>query len=140
MQLRKGPWDDAAKETGQQLFILAQLDIWTSISNALQLPSSKEPDFDRVALQREVDEEQKVYGDHVKSAVNILIRQDRAGFALLTASLADLERAVKAVFPSKPPQLVADVVVADVVSLYQHANAIKQNFDQVLCNAIRDEL
>jgi hypothetical protein len=56
----------------------------------------------------------------------VLIRQDRAGHAALMASLAELGRAVEAGFPSKPPQLVADVV-----SLYQHACAIKESFDQV---------
>ena len=140
MQLRNGPWDAAARERSQQLFVLAQRDLWASLLCALQLPSPKEPELDRSALEREVDEEQKVYGDFINSAVRVLIRQDRAGHAALTASLAELERTVKAVFPSKPPQLVADVVVADVVSLYQHAKAIKQNFDQVLCNATCDEL
>ena len=126
MQLRNGPWDAAAREKSQHLFVLAQQDLWASLLCALQLPSPKEPELDRSALEREVDDEQKVYGDLVKATVNVLIRQDRAGHAALTASLAELERAVKVGFPSKPPQLAADVV-----SLYEHVCAIKETFDQV---------
>ena len=62
----------------------------------------------------------------MKAFVKLLIYQDGAGYAAATASLAALEASVKAAFPSKPPQSVADIV-----ALYQHASTIKHAFDQV---------
>ena len=58
--------------------------------------------------------------------MKLLIYQDGAGYAAATASLALLNTSVKATFPSKPPQSVADIV-----TLYQHTSAIKHSFDQV---------
>ena len=75
---------------------------------------------------KQVDLEAEAYAKPVKAFVELLIYQDGAGYAAATASLAALNDSVKAAFPSKPPQSVADIV-----TLYQHASAIKQAFDQV---------
>ena len=74
----------------------------------------------------QVDIETEVYAKPVKAFVELLIYQNQAGYAAAMASLAALEASVKAAFPSKPPQSVADIV-----TLYQHASTIKHSFDQV---------
>jgi hypothetical protein len=127
MQLRRGgPWDEVARAEGQRLFDLAQLDLWASLLCALRLPSPKEPTMDRVALKAKVDRENGVYSNFIKASVDVLIYQDEAGYAAVTASLAALEASVKAAFSSKPPQTVAEIVV-----LYEHAGAIETDFNQV---------
>ena len=108
-------------EKAHQLFFLAQRDLWASLLCALQLPSS-----DRAALQAMVETENSVYANLVSASVGVLIHQDRAGHAAVTASLAELDALVKAAFPTKPTQ-----TVTDIVTLYEHAHAIEATFNQV---------
>ena len=83
--------------------------------------------MNRAALQREVDEEQTTYGDLIKASVRVLIRQDKTGYEAVMASLAELEGRVKAAFPFKPPQ-----IVAEIVTLYDNASSIETDFNQVV--------
>ena len=120
--------DEAAvRAEGQRLFDLAQLDLWASLQSALRLPSVKEPTMNREAIKREVDEEQTIYGDLIKASVRVLIRQDKTGYEAVMASLEELEGTVKAAFPLKPPQ-----TVADIVTLYDNASSIETDFNQVV--------
>lgn len=82
--------------------------------------------MDRVALKAKVDRENGVYSNLIKASVDVLIYQDEAGYAAVTASLTALEASVKAAFSSKPPQTVAEIVI-----LYEHAYAIETDFNQV---------
>ena len=86
----------------------------------------RKPNDSRRFIFIQVDRENGVYSNLIKASVDVLIYQDEAGYAAATASLATLEASVKVTFPSKPPQSVVNIV-----TLYQHASAIKQAFDQV---------
>ena len=127
LRLNSGPWDEAAKAEGRRLFDLAQMDLWASLHSALQLPSPKMPDMDVNALKSKVDRETGVYAKAVEAFVELLIHQDEAGYAAVTASLAALKRRVKAACPAKPSQ-----TVTDIVTLYQHACDIETDFNEVL--------
>ena len=130
--LKRGPQqrdtkdEAAAKVEGRRLFDLAQLDLWASLHSALQLPSPKEPSLDRVTLKAKVNREAEAYSNPVKAFVELLIYQDGMGYAALTVSLTELDRSVQAVFPSKPPQ-----TVDNIVTLYDHAGIVETEFNQV---------
>ena len=146
LRMKNGPRDDPARAEGRRLFELAQLDIWDSLRSALQLP--KEGPSSRAAFKKKIDKKNKRFGKLIKANLVFLLEEDseegsegesdggwedggeedggQASYDAVTASLAALEASVKAAFPSKQPQ-----IVADVVTLYEHANAIEAPFNEV---------
>ena len=130
LRMKNGPRCDNARAEGRRLFELAQLDIWDSLRSALQLPKeSSDSSPSRVAVKEKIGKEDKRFGKLIKANLEFLLEEDggQASYDAVTASLAALEVAVKAAFPSKPPQ-----IVADVVTLYKDACGIEALFNEVL--------
>ena len=129
--MKKGPTNSAdavaARSEARRLFDAAQVDIWTSLHSALQLP--KEGASSRATLNEKIDKENERFGNLIKANVKFLLDEDggQATYDTVTASLAAFEATVKTTFPSKPPQ-----TVADIVTLYEHACAIEARFNEVL--------
>ena len=146
LEMKNGPRDDAAMAEGRRLFELVQLDIWDSLRSALLLP--EEGPSSRASLKKKIDRKNKRFGKLIKANLVFLLEEDsdedsegesdggsedgggedcsQANYDAVTATLAALEATVKASFPSKPPQ-----IVADVVTLYEHACAIEAPFNEV---------
>ena len=128
--MKNGPRDDPARAKAAQLFDVAQVDIWVSLYSALRLhKESVEGSPSRVTLKEKIDKENARFGKLIKANLEFLLEEDggQASYDAVTASLAALEVAVKAAFPSKPPQ-----IVADVVTLYKDACGIEALFNEVL--------
>ena len=144
LRMKNGPRDDPARAEGRRLFELAQLDIWDSLRSSLQLP--KEGPSSRAAFKKKIDKKDKRFGKLIKANLVFLLGEDsdedseddddiedgseedggQASYETVTATLNALEASVKAKFPSKPPQ-----TVADIVTLCDHACAIETPFNKV---------
>ena len=149
--MKTGQWRDG-EEKIMELFVLVQLDIWTSIETALALSDAVPPAMDRHKLVEYVKEEQAVYADFAQPGVKVLIYQDRemgkGGMEAVTAVCADLERAIQLRI-DELGQLVASAgnsaeeltqlreckqLCGSVLQLYQDAVDIKSFFDDVRHN------
>ena len=143
-KLKTGQWTDG-EEKISELFVLAQLDIWTSIATALALPSQAVPGMNRSKLAEYVKEEQDDYAEFAQGAVKNRLRQDRemqqGGMGAVATVCAAIERAIVdrieelKTTGSSDEELVqfqeCKQMCGSVLQLYQDAVSIKIFFDDV---------
>ena len=147
-KLKTGQWTDG-EEKISELFVLAQLDIWTSIATALALPSQAVPGMGRSELAEYVKREQAVYENFSRGGVMVLIYQDTehggSGAAEVGAVCAVIARAIierieelsqLGVAAGSDAEELAQLrenkqLCSSVLQLYQDAVSIKSIFDDV---------
>ena len=142
--MKTGQWTDGEEKIAE-LFVLAQLDIWTSLATALALPSQTVPGMGRSELAVYVKEEQDAYAEFAQRAVKILLRQDRemqqGGMEAVATVCAAVERAIRGRIEelkttgSSDEELVqfqeCRQMCGSVLQLYQDAVSVKIFFDDV---------
>ena len=146
--MKTGQWTDGEEKIAE-LFVLAQLDIWTSIATALALPSQAGPVMDRTKLAEYVKREQAVYENFSRGGVMVLIHQDTehggSGAAEVGAVCAGIARAIierieelaqLGVAAGSDAEELAQLrgckqLCSGVLQLYQDAVSIKSVFDNV---------